>query len=443
MKTKRTLIVLAVIVAVMGLLTVSLASAAGSGDLDCEALANSPLREPEGYAEQCLGEIDTTPAGSDALDPTDTAYVFEMRNRLEVVTHVLNNFPVQVQVAPEPVNTYFGLDFDETATILYAHDFNTNQLGTINTGSGAFTPIGPSAPGAQTFTGLTIDPVTGEAYAMGTDGVVSTLYSLNLGTGGLTPIGNTGTALMIDFSINCEGLMVGHDIGTDSFYTIDRTTGSATLIGSHGLAANFAQGMDFDNADGTLYVYAYTGGGTNTYGTVNLATGAITPLAQNNPLGEYEGATQTTCATPSVPNIAISKSPASQNVTTNGIADFTITVTNTGDVDLANVNVSDPLVPACDNPVGALAISQTVSYNCQDTNVTGSYTNVVTVTSDLAAGGTGPTASASAVVVYTSPTGVSLSGLGGDSAAFSPVWLVAILAVVVGLGFAIRRKLTA
>jgi uncharacterized repeat protein (TIGR01451 family) len=278
---------------------------------------------------------------------------------------------------------------------------------------------------------------------MGTDGVVSTLYSLNLGTGGLTPIGNTGTALMIDFSINCEGLMVGHDIGTDSFYTIDRTTGSATLIGSHGLAANFAQGMDFDNADGTLYVYAYTGGGTNTYGTVNLATGAITPLAQNNPLGEYEGATQTTCATPSVPNIAISKSPASQNVTTNGIADFTITVTNTGDVDLANVNVSDPLVPACDNPVGALAISQTVSYNCQDTNVTGSYTNVVTVTSDLAAGGTGPTASASAVVVYTSPTGVSLSGLGGDSAAFSPVWLVAILAVVVGLGFAIRRKLTA
>jgi hypothetical protein len=75
--------------------------------------------------------------------------------------------------------------------------------------------------------------------------------------------------------------------------------------------------------------------------------------------------------------------------------------------------------------------------------VTGSYTNVVTVTSDLVTGGPGPSASASAVVNYTSPTSVSLSGFGEGTAAFSPVWLAAILAVILGAGFVVRRKLTA
>jgi uncharacterized repeat protein (TIGR01451 family) len=143
------------------------------------------------------------------------------------------------------------------------------------------------------------------------------------------------------------------------------------------------------------------------------------------------------------PGIAISKTPATQDVTTNGNADFTITVTNTGDVDLANVNVSDPLVPACDNAIGALTISQTVSYACQDVGVTGSYINVVTVTSQLVTGGPGPSATASAVVNYTSPTSVSLSGFGKDAVGLSPIWLVAILAIILGAGVVVRRKLTA
>ena len=144
----------------------------------------------------------------------------------------------------------------------------------------------------------------------------------------------------------------------------------------------------------------------------------------------------------SQPGVAISKSPASQDVTTNGNADFTITVTNTGDVDLANVNVSDPLVPACDNAIGGLTISQTVSYACQDVGVTGSYTNVVTVTSDLAAGGTGPSASASAVVNFMRPTSVSLTGFGEGGSSATPIWLGALVLLVVGLGLVMRRKLT-
>ena len=108
-------------------------------------------------------------------------------------------------------------------------------------------------------------------------------------------IGPFGIAsgIMIDIAVNPAGVMYGHDIFTDSIYTINTSTGAATLVGPTGYAANFAQGMDFDNEDGTLYIFLYIGTGVNHYGTVNLATGAVTALATTNPTGEFEGATQT------------------------------------------------------------------------------------------------------------------------------------------------------
>jgi hypothetical protein len=90
-----------------------------------------------------------------------------------------------------------------------------------------------------------------------------------------------------------------------------------------------------------------------------------------------------------------------------------------------------------------LAAGASTSYTCQDVGVAASYTNVVTVTSDLDTGGAGPTATASADVTANPPTSVSLSGFGGDAVAFSPVWLVAILAITLVAGYVVRRKLTA
>jgi uncharacterized repeat protein (TIGR01451 family) len=153
---------------------------------------------------------------------------------------------------------------------------------------------------------------------------------------------------------------------------------------------------------------------------------------------------QGTIGAPAQPAIAISKSPITQTVVTGGNADFTITVTNTGDVNLANVSVSDPLVPACDNAIGLLTISQTVSYGCTDVGVPASYTNIVTVTSELETGGAGPSATASADVTVVPPTSVSLSNFGEDPTTLTPIWVAAILVVAaVGVGFVLRRKRTA
>ena len=66
---------------------------------------------------------------------------------------------------------------------------------------------------------------------------------------------------------------------------------------------------------------------------------------------------------------------------------FTIEVTNTGDVSLSNVAVSDVLVPDCDATVGDLAVGETTSYSCTAGSVAADFTNTAVVSGDHAAGG--------------------------------------------------------
>ena len=56
------------------------------------------------------------------------------------------------------------------------------------------------------------------------------------------------------------------------------------------------------------------------------------------------------------PAIAIEKTPDSQQARSGDTVTFTIVVTNTGDVDLTDVEVTDAVAPACDNVIGCLAV---------------------------------------------------------------------------------------
>ncbi len=80
------------------------------------------------------------------------------------------------------------------------------------------------------------------------------------------------------------------------------------------------------------------------------------------------------------PDIMISKAPDTQQVVSGSDATFTITVTNTGDVDLTDVAVSDPLVPDCDKTIGDLTAGSSNSYTCTRNNVTADFTNTATAT---------------------------------------------------------------
>ncbi|WP_170265680.1 IPTL-CTERM sorting domain-containing protein [Thiohalocapsa marina] len=80
--------------------------------------------------------------------------------------------------------------------------------------------------------------------------------------------------------------------------------------------------------------------------------------------------------------ISISKTPEEQTIHKGGTAEFTITVTNTGDVDLTNVSVADPNSSDCAKTIGTLAASDEYEYTCSLTGVDASFDNTATVTAD-------------------------------------------------------------
>jgi uncharacterized repeat protein (TIGR01451 family) len=71
-------------------------------------------------------------------------------------------------------------------------------------------------------------------------------------------------------------------------------------------------------------------------------------------------------------------SGANKTTVTYGDAKFTIKVTNTGDVALHSVTVSDPLSPNCNKNVGNLAAHTSQTYSCTKPAVTSNFTNVAT-----------------------------------------------------------------
>jgi len=90
-------------------------------------------------------------------------------------------------------------------------------------------------------------------------------------------------------------------------------------------------------------------------------------------------------STVKIPSIDIRKQAEgadSRSVLSGSDVTFDIVVTNTGDVDLTNVEVSDPLAPDCDRVIGSLAVGESESYSCTVENVTEGFTNIATVTGD-------------------------------------------------------------
>lgn len=72
--------------------------------------------------------------------------------------------------------------------------------------------------------------------------------------------------------------------------------------------------------------------------------------------------------------------PDSRTFASGSAVPFTIVVTNTGAANLANVSVSDPVTPVCNNTIGGLAAGASVTYTCTVPNVTTNLATVATVT---------------------------------------------------------------
>jgi hypothetical protein len=401
----------------------------------CDQYMKYAGAEPLGYAEYCMSTVPISlNHNASPLAPFDTGYALDIGFVSDnFVTFVLNDFPGQ-SVIGENTMALFGMDFDPTATILYALDNAGQQLGTLDLTSGEFTPIGTSLPQpGHTWSGLTIDPVSGTFYASSTDGSNASLYTIDPYTGATTLIGSqTTTPLLIDIAINMSGVMYGHDIATDAIYTIDPATGAATLVGSTGYNANFAQGMDFDNDDGTLYIFLYLGGGANVYGTVDLITGAVTPLAVDNPIGEFEGAIQVPGFVPTcslitdIPWLSLDQTsgstPASSSIeVVVSIDTNSLSLGNTYNVTLC-INSNDPVNPLVEVPIEVTVIPAVFGVGLStDQESSGDVGSTVTYTLEITnTGNTSDTFNLTAIGSWTSSISNATIQLGvGESTTFS------------------------
>lgn len=92
------------------------------------------------------------------------------------------------------------------------------------------------------------------------------------------------------------------------------------------------------------------------------------------------------CGNESSANVAIARTPATQQIDRGETANFLVTITNTGDATLTNLQVSDTIIPDCDRPnLGSLTGGGTISYNCSLLNVTTSITSSIVVSAQTPA----------------------------------------------------------
>ncbi len=241
-------------------------------------------------------------------------------------------------------------------------DANGEATATVQPGDVVIDIVIGTLPAGATLVAGT-DPTTVTAVA-GTDVPDFTGYDL-LGTSSITitktaltptvvtggtatfeiTVTNTGEEPLSDIVIvdplapNCDLTIASLSVGSSQTYTCDLA----------GVTADF----------------------TNTIGV-----SADDPIG--NPVGDGDSAGVTVL----VPAISVTKDPASQSIPVNGTAVFTITVNNTGDTDLVDVVVSDPLAPGCDASFPSLTIGATETYSCGVSPVAANFTNTVNVTAD-------------------------------------------------------------
>ena len=164
-------------------------------------------------------------------------------------------------------NSDFGGDFVlGDFSKLYVLDYSNNQLAYLDTTTAARTVVGQASPSfGHVWTGMAASP-TGTIYASAADPQscsASSLYTIDKNTGAATLIGTiTNAPCVINLAIDPAGQwLYAVDIVNDNLVRIDPNNAAGTVVGSVGINANYAQGMDFDDFTGTLYWAAYSGSG--------------------------------------------------------------------------------------------------------------------------------------------------------------------------------------
>ncbi len=145
-------------------------------------------------------------------------------------------------------DTLYGVSFETPAT-LYTMDPET----------GLHSPVGST--GVSGATGLAYDTVGQILYLTTIEGGETKLYTVDTHTGEVEFITNITQQMsygimnksIAGIAIDTSGKMYGIDYFTNCLYDIDKTTGSANLIGQLGINISYAQDIAYDRDNDLLY----------------------------------------------------------------------------------------------------------------------------------------------------------------------------------------------
>jgi hypothetical protein len=163
-----------------------------------------------------------------------------------------------------------------------------NYLVIVDPATAFVTPIGPfgATQNGAYITDIAIDPTTGIMY--GVSGNNQKFYTINTATGQAVQTGSTGIAFQNGGALAADrtgalfGITTTPLSAPTSFYSYDKTTGMATLIGQTGLG-NFVLGADFSPSN-VFYGVEGNGGIDNVHlrwlVTCDVTTGNCTRVGQ-------------------------------------------------------------------------------------------------------------------------------------------------------------------
>ncbi len=198
---------------------------------------------------------------SELLERSDIAYAYNAydpsgEHLIGMVSFDLNNpYDIDIELGVIP-GLITGADFlDETIMYFCIYQGGLFRYDII---SHEAIYIGPTIP----LLGLTFDAETGVWYASDSEN----LYIIDIDTGATTLIGPFCiSTTMIDIASDLEGNIYGNNVlwtGDSTLYSVDKTTGLATAIGSMGCGLVYLQGMAYDRDNSILYIAGYFNDGS-------------------------------------------------------------------------------------------------------------------------------------------------------------------------------------
>jgi DNA-binding beta-propeller fold protein YncE len=183
-----------------------------------------------------------------------------------------------------PTGAFVGaLTFDCATSTAFLSSTSNDTLLQLDLTTGVATLIGSFVNTAVVMHGMEWDPSTSTLYGGSAGGV----YTINTTTGEATLVGPTGFGsgiVALGYHSGRNVMYATINTATDSLYTIDRATGAATLIGPLG-GPTSPTGLAYVPDTDTMYLIDNT---TDQLYTVNVDTGAATavgPIGGGNALG--------------------------------------------------------------------------------------------------------------------------------------------------------------